>query len=83
MRRRRLPIGIQTFRTIREMDAYHVDKAPRIQRLLDEGSHYLLSRPLVERRYAEKYAGESVRLVGVEFSSRTRNVERFEVRAAA
>ena len=38
----------------------------------------------VERRYAEKYAarGEPVRLVGVEFSSRTRNVERFEVRDA-
>ena len=39
---------------------------------------------LVERRYVEKYAarGEPVRLVGVEFSSRTRNVERFEVRDA-
>ena len=39
---------------------------------------------LVEWRYAEKHAarGEPVRLVGVEFSSRTRNVERFEVRDA-
>ena len=37
---------------------------------------------LVERGYAEKYAarGEPVVLVGVEFSSRTRNIERFEVR---
>ena len=39
---------------------------------------------LVERGYAEKYAGRgaAVHLVGVEFSSRTRNVERFEVREA-
>ena len=39
---------------------------------------------LVERGYAEKYAGQGalVHLVGVEFSSRTRNVERFEVRRA-
>ena len=45
MRRRRLPIGIQTFRNIREADAYYVDKTPWIGRLLDEGSHYFLSRP--------------------------------------
>ena len=37
---------------------------------------------LVERRYAEKYAdrGEPIHLVAVEFRSRTRNIERFEVR---
>ncbi len=39
---------------------------------------------LVERGCAEKYRGRGapVHLVGVEFSSRTRNVERFEVRDA-
>ena len=45
MTRRRLPIGIQTFRTIRETDAYYVDKTPWIRRLLDKGTHYFLSRP--------------------------------------
>ena len=45
MRRRRLPIGIQTFRKIREEDCYYVDKTAYIRRLLDEGTHYFLSRP--------------------------------------
>ena len=45
MIRRRLPIGIQTFRTIRETDSYYVDKTPWIRRLVDEGTHYFLSRP--------------------------------------
>ncbi len=45
MSKRRLPIGIQTFRKIREEDCYYVDKTAYIQRLLDEGTHYFLSRP--------------------------------------
>ena len=45
MPRRRLPIGIQTFRTIREEDCYYVDKTDFIRRLVDEGSRYFLSRP--------------------------------------
>ena len=45
MARRRLPIGIQTFREIREEGCYYVDKTPFIRRLLDGGKHYLLSRP--------------------------------------
>jgi hypothetical protein len=43
--RRRLPIGIQTFRTLRERGCYYVDKTAYIERLLDEGTHYFLSRP--------------------------------------
>ena len=45
MTRRRLPIGIQTFRTLRERDCYYVDKTAFIERLLEEGTHYFLSRP--------------------------------------
>ena len=45
MSRRKLPIGIQTFRTIREDDCYYVDKTAYIRRLADEGTHYFLSRP--------------------------------------
>ena len=45
MNKRRLPIGIQTFRKIREEDCYYVDKTAYIRQLLDEGTHYFLSRP--------------------------------------
>ena len=45
MTRRRLPIGIQTFRTLRERGCYYVDKTAFIEQLLDEGTHYFLSRP--------------------------------------
>ena len=45
MTRRKLPIGIQTFREIREDGCYYVDKTAYVQRLLDEGKHYFLSRP--------------------------------------
>ena len=36
---------MQTFRELREQNCYYVDKTPYIQRLLDEGKHYFLSRP--------------------------------------
>ena len=45
MSKRRLPIGIQTFRKIREDNCYYVDKTAYICRLLDGGAHYFLSRP--------------------------------------
>ena len=45
MHRRKLPIGIQTFRKIREDDYYYVDKTALALRLVEEGSHYFLSRP--------------------------------------
>ena len=40
-----LPIGIQTFRKVREDGCYYVDKTAFAQRLLDEGKHFFLSRP--------------------------------------
>ena len=43
--RLKLPIGIQTFRKIREDGHYYVDKTAFLRRLLDEGTHYFLSRP--------------------------------------
>ena len=45
MDRRKLPIGIQTFREIREDGCYYVDKTPFIENLLESGKHYFLSRP--------------------------------------
>ena len=45
MPRRMLPIGMQTFRELRERDCYYVDKTAYIERLLAGGKHYFLSRP--------------------------------------
>ena len=45
VRKRRLPLGIQTFREIREEDYYYVDKTAYIWRLHEAGKHYFLSRP--------------------------------------
>jgi hypothetical protein len=45
MNRKRLPVGIQTFQKIREDDHYFVDKTPFAWKLIEEGTHYFLSRP--------------------------------------
>ena len=56
--RRKLPIGVQTFRTIREDGSYYVDKTPFIRRLVDEGAHYFLSRP---RRFGKSLLVDTVK----------------------
>ena len=45
MAKRRLPIGIQSFREVRETNCYYVDKTAFIERLVAKGKHYFLSRP--------------------------------------
>ena len=45
MARLKLPIGIQTFGKLRTDNSYYVDKTAYVCRLLDEGTHYFLSRP--------------------------------------
>jgi hypothetical protein len=45
MHRNKLPIGIQTFREIREDDYYYVDKTSLALRLIEGGKYYFLSRP--------------------------------------
>ncbi|MDO9139504.1 MAG: AAA family ATPase, partial [Methylobacter sp.] len=45
MSRKKLPIGIQTFAKIREDSHYYVDKTPLIMKLVNDGTHYFLSRP--------------------------------------
>ena len=40
-----LPIGIQSFRNLRERDCYYVDKTSLIAQMIDGGTHYFLSRP--------------------------------------
>ena len=45
MERRRLPVGIQTLGNIRARNCYYVDKTAHVLRLVEEGTHYFLSRP--------------------------------------
>ena len=58
MHRRQLPIGIQSFRTIREDDCYYVDKTPLIEQLVRQGRHYFLSRP---RRFGKSLLIDTLR----------------------
>ncbi len=76
MHRRSLPIGIQTFRKIREGNFYYVDKTSFALRLIEEGTHYFLSRP---RRFgkslfldtlAEIFTGDQVLFQGLEAEHR-------------
>jgi hypothetical protein len=69
--RKKLPIGIQTFREIREGGYYYVDKTGFALRLDDEGKYYFLSRP---RRFgkslfldtlAELFAGNEALFAGL------------------
>ena len=45
MAKRRLPIGIQTFRRLRERNCYYADKTGYALRLVEDGTHFFLSRP--------------------------------------
>ncbi|MCY4342742.1 MAG: AAA family ATPase [Gammaproteobacteria bacterium] len=56
--RKRLPIGIQTFSTLRDEGCYYVDKTPHIERLLDHGSRYFLSRP---RRFGKSLLLDTIK----------------------
>ena len=71
MDRKKLPIGIQTFRQIREDDWYYVDKTGYAAQMVAEGKTYFLSRP---RRFgkslfldtlAEMFAGNKTLFEGL------------------
>ena len=56
--RRKLPIGIQTFREIREDGCYYVDKTDFVRRLVEGGKHYFLSRP---RRFGKSLLLDTIK----------------------
>ncbi len=56
--RRKLPIGIQNLRMLREDDCYYVDKSILIQKLIDEGRFYFLSRP---RRFGKSLLLDTIK----------------------
>jgi len=58
VKRRKLPVGIQNLREIREDGCYYVDKTPHIERLIREGKHYFLSRP---RRFGKSLLIDTIK----------------------
>ncbi len=56
--KRKLPLGLQTFREIREGGYYYVDKTGYIRRLVDGGKHYFLSRP---RRFGKSLLVDTIK----------------------
>ena len=56
--RKKLPIGIQTFRTIRTEGHYYADKTPHVERLIERGTHYFLSRP---RRFGKSLLLDTIK----------------------
>ena len=56
--RRKLPIGIQTFGEIRGEGHYYADKTPHIERLIEQGKHYFLSRP---RRFGKSLLLDTIK----------------------
>ena len=58
MNHKKLPIGIQTFREIRQSDYYYVDKTAFALRLVNEGKHYFLSRP---RRFGKSLLLDTIK----------------------
>ncbi len=58
MQRKKLPIGIQTFAKMREDTHYYVDKTPLIMRLVEQGTHYFLSRP---RRFGKSLLLDTIK----------------------
>ncbi|WP_287601647.1 ATP-binding protein [Thiothrix sp.] len=60
IKRKQLPIGIQTFSEIREKDHYYVDKTALILNLIEGGKHYFLSRP---RRFGKSLLLDTIKEV--------------------
>ena len=56
--KKKLPIGIQTFAKIREDDYYYIDKTPFALELINNGTHYFLSRP---RRFGKSLFLDSLK----------------------
>ncbi|MDD2741352.1 MAG: ATP-binding protein [Rhodocyclaceae bacterium] len=74
--RQKLPIGIQSFAKLREQGCYYVDKTRLALELIEQGSHYFLSRP---RRFgkslfldtlAELFSGNQALFSGLYCESR-------------
>ena len=54
----KLPIGMQTFRDVRERGCYYVDKTEQIRQLVDNGKYHFLSRP---RRFGKSLLVDTIK----------------------
>ncbi len=45
MEKKKLPIGVQDFRILREENSVYIDKTPLIHKIITSGNYYFLSRP--------------------------------------
>ncbi len=55
---RRLPIGIQSFRNLREDGCIYVDKTQLVKEITDQGRYFFLSRP---RRFGKSLLLDTIR----------------------
>ncbi len=53
-----LPIGVSSFRKIREGNYYYVDKTKYVKKLYEEGSYYFISRP---RRFGKSLFADTLK----------------------
>jgi len=51
MNRKKLPVGIQTLREIREEGYYYVDKTGLAVQLAEQGKYYFLSAPALWQEF--------------------------------
>ncbi len=58
MNKKKFPIGIADFHSIRTDECYYVDKTPYIEKLIDQGRYYFLSRP---RRFGKSLLLDTMR----------------------
>jgi hypothetical protein len=56
--KKKLPIGLQSFRKLREEDFLYIDKTEMIHRMVTEGNYYFLSRP---RRFGKSLTLSTIR----------------------
>jgi len=55
---KKLPIGISTFKEIREENYYYADKTSYVKKLVDEGKYYFISRP---RRFGKTLFADTLK----------------------
>ena len=77
---KKLPIGVQTFKKIREGNFVYVDKTELVYALVENGSSYFLSRPrrfgksLLVNTFKELFLGNEKLFQGLWIHDRSKSV---------
>jgi hypothetical protein len=75
-KRRKLPIGIQTFREIRKGNYYYVDKTGLALDLVETGKYYFLSRP---RRFGKSLLLDTMKELVAHYNKSKINTTRMPI----